>query len=113
MLEECLKLSRQTPGLGVIHFPTVKPIDKRRIADLAERPILLFSVEDHEIQGGFGSAIAEELSQYGGKAQLFRFGLSDEFIRSGAPAQIMKHFRLDSEGLGQRVRGVLEREGFA
>ena len=58
-------------------FPTVKPIDRQAVTDCAERFDHIFTVEEHNIVGGFGSAVAEVLSEADGRAKLHRLGIGD------------------------------------
>lgn len=60
-------------------LPFIKPIDKRQIIDIAASFKALFTLEDHSITGGLGSAIAEILAEKGNGVSFKRFGLPDEF----------------------------------
>lgn len=64
----------------VYTFPTVKPIDRDVIDECAQNCKYIFTVEEHNIIGGFGSAVAEVLSEIpGSKATLKRLGLNDTY----------------------------------
>lgn len=65
---------------AVLTFPTVKPIDTATIRDLAARFPLLVTVEEHNIVGGFGAAVAEVLAELRTpRARLARIGLEDQY----------------------------------
>ena len=65
---------------GIFSFPCVKPLNREPIEKLACDCRLLISMEDHNIVGGFGGAIAEVLSEIsGGHAVLHRIGLQDTY----------------------------------
>lgn len=66
-------------GIGVeqYSFPTVKPIDRETIADVARRFDHIFTVEEHNIVGGFGSAVAETVAELGERVKLHRLGIND------------------------------------
>ncbi len=67
-------------SVGLYTFPTVKPIDREVIESCARRCRLIVTVEEHNIVGGFGSAVAEIISELDGRtATLKRIGLRDEF----------------------------------
>lgn len=67
-----------TPALYT--FPTVKPIDKETIEECAEKYELIVTVEEHNIIGGFGSAVSEVLAEIGGlRARVLRIGLDDKY----------------------------------
>ncbi len=64
----------------VYTFPTIKPIDKETIENIAKDFELITTMEEHNIIGGFGSAVAEVLAQMKEKkASLLRIGISDEY----------------------------------
>lgn len=61
-------------------FPTVKPIDRAAIEQCAEQYELIVTVEEHNIIGGFGSAVSEVLAELGGtKARVLKIGLNDKY----------------------------------
>ena len=66
-------------GIGVeqYSFPTVKPIDRETIADVARRFDHIFTVEEHNIVGGFGSAVAETVAELGERVKRHRLGIND------------------------------------
>ena len=68
-------------GIGVeqYSFPTVKPLDTEVVCDCAERFDYIFTVEEHNIVGGFGGTVAEVLAGSPAKAKLVRIGLDDQY----------------------------------
>ena len=61
-------------------FPTVKPIDKRTIEECARQYDLIVTVEEHNIIGGFGSAVSEILAELiGPRARVLKVGLNDKY----------------------------------
>ncbi len=62
----------------VYTFPTVKPIDRDTIERVASTHRFIFTVEEHNIVGGFGSAVSEVIAEIGG-ARLVRLGISDVY----------------------------------
>ena len=71
----------EAKGIGVIQysFPTVKPIDQETILKCAEETEAVFTVEEHNIMGGFGSAVAEVMAEAGTGSPLYRIGMHDEY----------------------------------
>lgn len=64
----------------VYTFPTVKPIDEQVIRSCAEKFDLIVTCEEHNIVGGFGSAVAEVMAEMKSKkARLVRIGLNDKY----------------------------------
>lgn len=88
-------------------FPTVKPIDRAVIEDCADRFDNIFTVEEHNIVGGFGGAVAEVLAECGGKAKLHRIGIDDFYcIEVGSQAYLREQVGINAEGIVRKVKGV-------
>ena len=88
-------------------FPTVKPIDKEAIADCAEKVDYIFTVEEHNVIGGFGSAVAEVLSELGTNTKLQRIGINDFYcIEVGSQKYLREQVGLNAEGITKKVREV-------
>lgn len=65
---------------SIFTFPTVKPIDRDMIKQLVEKFKHIFTVEEHNILGGFGGAIAEEISSIKNSGiKLTRLGINDKY----------------------------------
>lgn len=73
----CNSLEEKSIGVEQYSFPTVKPIDAETIRECAEKFDYIFTVEEHNIIGGFGSAVAEVMAECNGKAKLIRLGIND------------------------------------
>ena len=67
-------------GISVrhVHMPSIKPIDREAIAETARKTKILVTVENHTVNGGLGSAVAEVLCEEQ-PARLVRLGLQDHF----------------------------------
>lgn len=73
-----INLNSKGISTSLYSFPTVKPIDKEIIEQCAKNHKCIISVEEHNVVGGFGSAIAEVLSEIeGNHAYLRKIGLQD------------------------------------
>ncbi len=79
----------------VLHIPTIKPLDTEAILAVAKRTGRVITVEEHQIAGGFGSAIAEFLSEHH-PVPIRRLGIRDEFGQSGTPEELLTHYGLDA-----------------
>lgn len=82
-------------------FPTVKPIDAETIRECAVEYDLIVTVEEHNIVGGFGSAISEVISELrGSKAIVLRIGLNDTYSSVvGTQDFLRKHYGISSESI--------------
>ena len=77
--EACELLEKSDFNPTVYTFPTVKPIDKDTITDIARTHELIVTCEEHNLSGGFGSAVAEVLAELPSHARLLRIGMNDEY----------------------------------
>jgi len=84
--------------IEVINLHTIKPIDKETIISSAKKTGKVFTVEDHNIVGGMGSAVAEVLAE-NNPVPLYRHGVMDEFAEAGTAKDLWKKYGLDKEGI--------------
>lgn len=90
-------------------FPTVKPIDKDCIRDLAERFELLVTVEENTVIGGFGSAVAEVLADLSQHARLLRVGIEDTYsCIVGTQKYLRDHYGMSAAKIAQRIKETLK-----
>ena len=92
------ELSKEGIEAEVINSHTVKPLDTENILNSVKKTKAIVTVEEHQIMGGFGSAVAEVLSQYFPVPQEF-IGVSDRFGESGEPDELI-------EALGMGVKDI-------
>lgn len=90
-------------------FPTVKPIDKELIETAASKFDLIVTVEEHNITGGFGSAVAEVMAELSGaKARLVRLGINDEYCTIvGTQKYLRDKYGISAEKIAEKVKGAL------
>jgi transketolase len=98
-------------GIGsiVINCHTIKPIDEEAIISAARKCGAVVSVEEHQINGGLGSAIAEVLSR-NYPVPIEFIGMQDSFGESGEPDELLEKFGLKSKNIIEAVKKVLERK---
>jgi len=80
----------------VIHVPTIKPLDAVTIINSAQKTGLVITVEEAQISGGLGGAVAEVLSEEH-PVPIKRIGMRDRFGESGSPEELLKHFGLTAK----------------
>lgn len=90
---------------AVYTFPTVKPIDKDVIAQCAEKFDLIVTCEEHNIVGGFGSAVAEVMAEMKSKkAYLLRVGLNDKYsIKVGNQKYLREQYGMNSVAIVRKI----------
>lgn len=92
------ELEKQGINIRVIDMHTIKPIDQDMIIKCAKETKRLISIEDHNIVGGVGSAIAEVLvDKY--PTNLTRLGIKDTFGKSGKAEELMKYFGITAQNI--------------
>lgn len=102
---EAVKMLEEA-GIGVeeYSFHTVKPIDKDVILDCASRYDYIVTVEEHNIIGGFASAVSEVLSDSDEKARLIKIGLNDEYCsKVGNQKYLREQYGLGAENIVNKI----------
>lgn len=101
------ELKKQGYKPAVYTFPTVKPIDKEVIEEISREFELLVTVEEHNIVGGFGSAVAEVMAEMiDKKARLLRIGLNDEYsVRVGDQKYLRQQYGMESTSITRKIIG--------
>ncbi len=94
----------------VYTFPTVKPIDKEVIKKCSENFDLIVTCEEHNVVGGFGSAVAEVMAELKNKkAYLLRIGLEDVYaVEVGNQKYLRNKYGMSSDIIAQKVMKELE-----
>lgn len=92
-------------GIDVIvaSFATIKPLDEALIHALAKRVGLLLTVEEHQVAGGFGSAVCEYTAQHI-PVPVKLLGMQDAFGQSGDPDELLSHYGLDAVGIADAAK---------
>ena len=90
---------------AVYTFPTVKPIDEETVEKVAREYDLVVTCEEHNIVGGFGSAVAEVMAEMREKkAYLVRIGLNDEYsIKVGNQKYLRSQYGMTGEHIARKV----------
>lgn len=93
----------------VMNLATIKPLDEKAVVALAEECGAIVTVEEHQIAGGMGSAVAECLAKHYPTPQEF-VGIYDEFGQSGTPDELVKHYKMDEMAIENAAHKVLKRK---
>lgn len=96
-------LAQQGIAAQVIDMHTVKPIDAEAVHAAAAASAVVLTVEEHNILGGLGSAVAEIMAEAPGGARLVRHGIRDEYSLIGPPTHLYRHYGLDAAGIADRA----------
>jgi transketolase len=86
---------------------TIKPLDAGAIRKAARETKAILTVEEHNITGGLGSAVAEVLVSED-RIAFLRHGVPDEFVPVGPPAALYAHYKLDADGIAKKAHALLK-----
>lgn len=90
----------------VVHVPTIKPLDGHTILASAGKTQHVITIEEGQINGGLGGAVAETLSENLPTAMV-RIGMRDHFGESGKPEELLEHFGLTAKHISQAAKHFL------
>ena len=88
---------------AVLNVHTLEPLDKKTIIQYSKDARLILTVEDHQIIGGLGSAVAEVLSKNSLNVPLKRLGVKDSFGESGDYRKLWQKYGIDNQGIFRAV----------
>jgi transketolase len=103
------ELERQKIGVTVINLATIKPLDQKAIIKLAQDAGAIVTVEEHQIAGGMGSAVAECLMQHA-PVPMECVGIKNKFGQSGKPDELIEYYGLGTTAITEAVKKVIARK---
>lgn len=109
VLGACEILIKHGYNPSVYTFPTVKPIDRAVIEHCARKDTLIVSCEEHNIIGGFGSAVAEVMAEMKDQhASLLRIGIEDQYaVRVGNQKYLREQYGVSASRIAARIEGAM------
>lgn len=113
LLYQSLLAARQLEGEGVAvtvtNVHTIKPLDRETILREARAAGAVVTVEEHQIAGGFGSAVAELLARECPLPVEF-IGVQDKFGQSGEPKELMEHYGMGTSHIIAAIKKAISRK---
>lgn len=103
------ELEAEGVGVTVLHCPTVKPLDEASIIGLVRESGAVVTVEEHQIAGGFGSAVMEVLAREC-PVPVESIGVRDMFGQSGTPKELIEHYGMGVSHIKEKVMKVIARK---
>ena len=103
------ELKKEGIRADVIEMPCIKPIDAAAIVESASRTGAVVTVEDHQVHGGLGSAVAEVLSERC-PTYLKRLGLQDTFGESGEHYVLLDYFGIGIQDIVRSAKELIEKK---
>jgi transketolase len=106
----CLKAAELLEGggisAGVLHLPSIKPINKEEIINASEKAKMVVTVEEHTIYGGLGGLVAEILSEASPR-KVIRFGIEDRWGESAPNDYLLDLFQMSPPRLSERIKALV------
>lgn len=100
------KLAADGISAAVVNIHTIKPIDKDVVLEYAKKTNRVFTVEEHSVIGGLGSAVCDVLAEEY-PVKVTKIGVYDRFGKSGPAGALMKEFQLDAEGIYNQIKAKI------
>ena len=113
LVHNALKAAKQLEKEGirvkVLNMATIKPLDEAAVIALAKEARAIVTLEEHQIAGGLGSAVAEVLAQHAPTSMEF-LGVHDQYGQSGTPQELIEHYGMGVKSVIAAIRKVLDRK---
>ncbi len=103
------ELEKENIGTIVMNCHTIKPLDEKKIFEYAQKIGAIVTVEEHQVAGGLGSAVAEALAKHHPVPMEF-IGMHDVFGESGSPSELLGKYGMDVKSIMGAVKKVLRRK---
>jgi transketolase len=101
------ELEKSNIQVEVINLATIKPLDEKAVIALAKKAGRIVTVEEHQVHGGMGSAVAECLAE--NFPVPIRFvGVRDQFGQSGTPEELIEHYGMGTKDIVKVVKDLIE-----
>jgi len=101
-LKAAESLAKEGIDVGVINSRFVKPLDLKLLKNVTRFIKFIFTVEEGILEGGFGSAIMEEVNQ-----PVIRIGLPSEFIPCGSRGLLLDKYGLTAQGIARKIKSIM------
>ena len=105
-LEAAEELAAEGIDARVINIHTIKPLDEELVIRAAKETGRVFTVEEHSIIGGLGSAVSEVLGEKC-PTKITRIGVNDVFGESGPAVELLHKYGLDAEGIYKHIKSSI------
>ncbi len=103
------ELEKEKIGTVVLNCHTIKPLDDKKIIELAKKIGAVVTVEEHQVQGGLGGAVAEVLAKHTPVPMEF-IGLQNTFGESGPPAALIAKYGMGIKDIEAAIKKALRRK---
>lgn len=91
----------------VVNMHTIKPIDRQAVVAAAQKTGKILTVEEHNVEGGLGDAVASVLAEEGVSCRFRKHGIMDLYTVIGYAEDLYSYYKLDANGIADVVRNML------
>jgi len=102
------ELDKQGIAATVINASTIKPLDHSCLAKVFASRKPVFTLEEHVLLGGFGSAVLEAAAEMRFQPKLYRFGVEDRYLQHGDHKHLLEEAGLDDASIMNRIQSILK-----
>ena len=103
------ELEKSHIGSVILNCHTVSPIDEQAIVSVARRCGAIVTVEEHQINGGLGSAVSEVVTR-NWPVPIEYIGMPNSFGESGTPDELLEKYEMKAKHIVQAVKKVIQRK---
>jgi len=97
---------REEVEVEVVNVHTIKPLDEETVVRSAKKTGKVVTLEDHQVNGGLGGAVAEVLGEKW-PTKMVRMGMKDSFGESGDPGELLAKYGLNKDGVIKVIRKII------
>ncbi|MFC1524846.1 transketolase family protein [Planctomycetota bacterium] len=103
------QLAQENISVSVLNLHTIKPLNDKTIIAEAKKTGAVVTAEEHLVNGGMGSAVAECLGQHY-PVPIEMIGLKDQFGQSGDPEELLKFYHLTEKDIAAAAKKAINRK---
>ncbi len=109
---EAARFLKKNSGLSVrvINMHTIKPIDEEAILRAVVDTRRIITVEDHNISGGLGTAVADVIAASGKGCAFKKVGIPNTYAIVGYPDDLLAYYKMDANGLIETVNEIMQKD---
>lgn len=100
------ELEKEGIGVTVVNMPQIKPLDTNFLLRFSKEVKAIVTVEEHQIAGGLGGAVAEFLSE-NYPIKIARIGIKDRFGQSGKMKELYEEYELTSKHIIEKIKTIV------
>ena len=106
---QAARIAASDGGLSVrvLNMHTIKPIDKEAVLSAISDTRRIITVEDHEVMGGLGSAVAEVVASSGKACAFKMLGHQDAFSTIGLQEDLLAMAKIDANGIAETIQEMM------